>query len=93
MELKVRGLKVGNVVQVDWRFHRALVALDLSLRVGDRVQIVGPETDFRQTITAMEHMREEVKRGKPAQNVWITLTERVRPGDAVIVLPPERSGT
>jgi len=84
----VRGLKVGNVVQVDWRFRRALIALDLSLRVGDEIQIVGPETDSRQTVTAMEYMREKVTRGKPAQKVWIPLVERARPGDAVVIMPP-----
>lgn len=85
----VRGLKVGNVVQVDWRFRRALVALDMTLRLGDHIQIVGPETDFRQTVSAMEHMREKVTRGKPAQKVWIPLVERARPGDAVVVMPPQ----
>lgn len=85
----VRGLKVGNVVQVDWRFQRALVALDMTLRVGDHIQIVGPETDFRQTVSTMEHMREKVTRGKPAQKVWIPLEERARPGDAVVIMPPQ----
>lgn len=84
----VRGLKVGNVVQVDWRFQRALVALDMTLRVGDQIQIVGPESDFRQTVSAMEYLREKVTRGKPAQKVWIPLVERARPGDAVVIMPP-----
>jgi hypothetical protein len=65
------------------------VALDMSLRVGDRVQIVGTETDFRQTITQMRLDHEKVNRGKPAQKVWVAVEARVRPGDAVIVLPPE----
>lgn len=87
MEYMVRGRKVGNVVRVDWRFQRALVALDLSLRVGDRIQIVGPDSDFRQTVTAMEYMREQVTRGRAAQEVWIPLVERARPGDAVVIIP------
>lgn len=89
MQYMVRGFKVGNVVQVDWRFQRALVALDMTLRVGDQIQIVGPESDFRQTVSAMEYMREQVSRGKPAQKVWIPLLERARPGDAVVIMPPQ----
>ncbi|MFW5866617.1 MAG: hypothetical protein ACOCX2_02300 [Armatimonadota bacterium] len=91
-EFHVSGIKVGNVVEFRWRFMEALVELDMSLRVGDRVQIVGPETDFRQVIGQIRVDREKVKRGKPAQKIWIPVEEHVRPGDAVVVLPPEDSG-
>ena len=91
-EFRVSGIKVGNVARFRWRFMEALVHLDMSLRVGDRVQIVGPETDFRQVITQIRVDHEKVKRGKPAQKVWIPVEEHVRPGDAVVVLPPKDSG-
>ncbi|MFO8078723.1 MAG: hypothetical protein R6V07_00330 [Armatimonadota bacterium] len=88
-EYNVTGIKVGNVEEFRWRFMDALVGLELSLRVGDRVQIVGPETDFRQTIDEIRVDREKVKRGKSAQKVWIPVAEHVRPGDAVVVLPSD----
>jgi hypothetical protein len=65
----------------------ALILLDMSLYVGDRVQFVGPETDFRQTISEIRLDHEKVERGKPAQKVRVPVEEHVRPGDAVVVLP------
>jgi hypothetical protein len=90
-EFQVRGLKIGNVAEFRRRFMDALVELEMSLRVGDRVQIVGPDTDFRQTIEQIRVDRRKVKRGKPAQKIWIPVEQRVRPGDAVVVLPPDDS--
>jgi hypothetical protein len=60
--------------------------------VGDRVHIVGPDTDFRQTITQIRVYHEKVQRGKPAQKVWIPVEAHVRPGDAIEVLPPDDAG-
>lgn len=91
-DFQVSGIKVGNISAFRWRFMEALVELQMSLRVGDRVQIVGPETDFRQTIEQMRIDHEKVRRGKPAQKVWVPVVERVRPGDAVVVLPPTEAG-
>ena len=88
-EFMVRGMKVGNVERFRPRFMEALIHLDLSLRVGDLVQIVGPETDFRQQIDVVRVHLDEVKRGKPGQRVWVPVQERVRPGDAVVVIPPD----
>lgn len=85
-EFVVRAWKIGNVIEFDWRFMRALIKLDVSMRVGDLVHIVGPDTDFRQRVKAMEHMREKVKRGKASQKVWIPMEARARPGDAVELL-------
>lgn len=85
-EFVVRGVKIGNVISFRWRFMEALVQLDMSLRVGDRVQIVGPETDFRQTVEKLRLDHENVKRGRAAQRVWMPVNERVRPGDAVVVI-------
>lgn len=86
-EFRVSGIKVGNVAEFRWRFMDALIDLEMSLRVGDRVQFVGPETDFEQIIEQIRVYHEKVKRGKPAQKVWVPVEQHVRPGDAVVVLP------
>ncbi len=86
-EFMVRGIKIGNVISFDWRFMRAEIGLSLSLRPGDYVQFVGPETDFRQEIDYVEWGREKVKRGKSGQKVWVAVEQRVRPGDAVVIMP------
>lgn len=91
-EFRVSGIKIGNVEEFRWRFMEALVHLEMSLRVGDRVQIVGPETEFQQIVTQIRVYHEKVKRGRPAQKVWIPVEEHVRPGDAVVVLPPRDKG-
>jgi hypothetical protein len=91
-EFRVSGIKVGNVAEFRWRFMDALIDLEMSLRVGDRVQFVGPETDFEQIIEQIRVYREKVNRGKPAQKVWVPVAEHVRPGDAVVVLPRSDAG-
>ena len=91
-EFQVQGIKVGNVEEFRWRFMDALIYLDMSLRVGDQVQIVGPDTDFRQTIRQIRVYHEKVKRGKPAQRVWVPVEEHVRPGDAVVVISRPEEG-
>ena len=84
---RVRGIKIGNVSDFEWPEMRAQIALEMSLRIGDYIQIVGPDTDFRQTVREMEFRRTKVKRGKPAQKVWIPVEAHVRPGDAVVIMP------
>ena len=91
-EFRVRGFKVGNVESFRWRFMEALIHLDMSLYVGDEVQIVGMDTDFRQTVRQIRLYHEKVKRGKPAQNVWVPVDARVRPGDAVVVMSRTDTG-
>ncbi len=91
-EFQVQGIKVGNVEEFRWRFMDALIYLDMSLRVGDQVQIVGPDTDFRQTIRQIRVYHEKVKRGKPGQRVWVPVEEHVRPGDAVVVISRPEEG-
>ena len=86
MDFMVSAIKVGNVTAFSRRFMRAEIHLNLSLRVGDRVHIVGPHTNFKQTVEAMEFAREKVKRGKSSQKVWIPVIARVGPGDAVELL-------
>lgn len=91
-EFQVSGIKIGNVDRFRWRFMEALINLDMSLRVGDRMQIVGPETDFRQIVEEIRLHHEKVNRGRPAQKVWVPVEARVRPGDAVVVLPQSDAG-
>jgi len=91
-EFRVSGIKVGNVDEFRWRFMEALIDLEMSLRVGDRVQFVGPETDFEQIVEQIRVYHEKVNRGKPAQKVWVPVKEHVRPGDAVVVLPRSDAG-
>ena len=89
-DFMVRGIKVGNVIQFRLRFMEALIHLDLSLRVGEQVQFIGPETDFRQQVEEMRVHHDLVQQGKPAQDVWVPVVERVRAGDAVVVVSRDR---
>ena len=86
-EFMVRGIKVGNVVRFRRRFMDALIRLDLSLEVGDRVQLVGPVTDFRQQIADMHLHHDRVESGKSGQKVWVPVRDSVKPGDAVVLIP------
>jgi translation elongation factor EF-Tu-like GTPase len=83
----VKAYRIGEVTGYLARFHVAAVKLDVSLRVGDRIQIIGPLTDFRQTVESMEVQREDVKQGSAGDQAYIPVDQRVCVGDAVVLLP------
>lgn len=83
----VKAYRIGEVSGYLARFHVATVKLEMSLRVGDRIQIIGPLTDFTQTVEAMEVHREDVKEGSGGDQACIPVDQRVCVGDAVVLLP------
>ncbi len=77
------GTKVGEVTHFFTDISVAVLNLTEALHEGDTVRIVGNETDFEQTIQSMQVDHEDVKEGKPGQEVAVKVESRVRSGDAV----------
>ncbi len=67
-------------------FSRPVVAgieLTASLKLGDKLHIVGHTTDITFTVESMQIDNVNVKEAKAKQSVGIKVTDRVRRGDAV----------
>ena len=86
--LQVEGLHVGNVSDYDWREAEAEIALNLSLSVGDRIQLMGFSTDYIQLVDTMRSKDQSLDTGRAGQRVWVPMKYHVRVGDAVVLLPP-----
>ena len=64
----------------------AIKITDGTLRVGDKIRIVGATTNFEQIVESMEVNREKIEEAKEGDEVGIKVVERVREGDRVYKL-------
>jgi putative protease len=61
----------------------AIVELNDTLSVGDRILLRGTTTDFEQTVNSMQIEHENVKKAEAGQSIGLKVDERVREGDTV----------
>lgn len=74
---------IGKVMDF---FARPVVAgIDLTgtLKVGDRIHILGHTTDLEFTVESMQIDNASVTEAKAGEEVGIKVSDRVRPGDTV----------
>jgi ligand-binding sensor protein len=79
------GPRIGKVVHFFDKIGVAVVALEADLKVGDRVQVLGNQTDFVQTIASMQVEHQAVSSGKAGTEVAVKLDQPARRGDALMV--------
>ncbi|KUO43140.1 MAG: translation elongation factor-like protein [Hadesarchaea archaeon YNP_N21] len=79
MEKKV----VGKVTHYFTKISVAVVELSGELKVGDRISIEGPTTNFEQTVNSMQIEHKDVKVATAGQAVGLKVDQRVREGDIV----------
>lgn len=62
--------------------HVGVVAikLDASLKVGDKIKIVGGEVDFEQTVDSIQIQHKSVKSAKKGDEIGVKIKERARKG-------------
>lgn len=76
--------KVGVVFQFFAKPSVAAVRMtDGTLKVGDRVHILGNTTDFTQTVDSIQVDRNPIQEANAGSQVGIKVKERVRPNDTV----------
>jgi len=76
-------IEVGKVMDF---FARPVVAgIDMtgSLKVGDKIHIVGHTTDIEMVVSSMQIDNKNVTEAKKGDAVGIKVPDRVRPGDTV----------
>jgi translation elongation factor EF-1alpha len=74
---------IGTVTHYFSHLSVAAVTLTDSLRVGDRIHIVGHTTDVMQTVDSMEVEHEKVESAGPGDDVALAVADHVRDHDRI----------
>jgi putative protease len=76
--------RIGKVVHFFDKISVAVVALESDLKVGDKVHLLGTQTDFVQEIGSMHIENQPVAAAKSGQEVAVKVDQRARKGDALL---------
>ncbi len=74
---------VGTVEHYYTKIGVAVINLEGSLSVGDKISIEGATTNIQQTVDSMQVEHETVENAKAGDSVGMKVVDRVRPGDQV----------
>ncbi len=78
---KTNEKPIGEVSHYFSKIGVAIIDLHNTLKVGDKVRIIGGEaTDFEDEVKSMEVDHEKVDKGKKGDSVGIKVKEKVREG-------------
>ena len=75
--------EVGKVTHYFTNIGVAVVELSDTLKIGDRIHILGHTTDFEQTVESMQIDKKPVETAKKGQSIGLKVAERAREGDTV----------
>ena len=76
-------IEVGHVTHFFSKVSVAVVELSLPLSVGDRIAIMGPVTDFEQTVDSMQIERSPIQRAEGGQSIGLKTVQPAREKDTV----------
>ena len=77
------GVLTGTVTDYFGRIGVAEIKLRNPLGGGDWIHIVGPKTDFQETVESMEIDHSPVDTAQPGEDVALMVKNKVREGDKV----------
>lgn len=75
--------EIGEVTHYFGRLGVVAIKLTDSLKVGDRIRILGKTTDFEQEVTSMQLEHEPIEQGKAGQEIALRVAQRAREKDKV----------
>jgi translation elongation factor EF-Tu-like GTPase len=76
--------KVGEVIKYFGKINVAAIRLsEGSLKVGDKIHIVGHTSDITQTIDSMQIENKNVPEAGPGADIGIRVNDRVREHDVI----------
>ncbi|HKZ94465.1 MAG TPA: U32 family peptidase C-terminal domain-containing protein [Candidatus Bathyarchaeia archaeon] len=75
--------EIGKVTHYFTKIGVAVVELTAPLSAGDKIRIMGPTTDFEQTVESMQIEHQNVKAAKAGQSIGLKVKEHVRETDSV----------
>jgi len=71
---------IGKVTHFYGKIKVAVVKLKSSLKVGDKIKIVGGETEFEQTVKSMEIDHKKIKKAPKGKEIGLKVSKKVREG-------------
>lgn len=74
---------VGEISHFFPKINVAVIEVKAPLKVGDKVSIEGPTTNFQQKIDSMEVEHKKVKAAKKGESIGMKVAEKVRERDLV----------
>ena len=75
--------EIGKVAHFFSKISVAVIDLSAPLSVGDKINIIGPTTDFEQEVESMQIEHQNVKAAKAGQSIGLKVSEHVREKDTV----------
>ncbi len=76
--------RIGKVENFFSKINVAAIHLESGdLKVGDKIRIKGPNTDFVQTVDSMQIDRVDIEKAETGSSVGIKVSDRVRDTDIV----------
>ena len=81
-----QGKLIGRVTHYFGKIGVAVIELEDALKVGDKIRIVGGQTDFEQVVESMEIEHKKVKEAKAGDSVGLKVIQKVREGYKVYKL-------
>jgi len=74
---------VGRISHFFPKISVAVVELEDDLKVGDKISIEGPTTNFEQTVESMQIEHKDIKEAKKGDSIGLKVIDRVREKDLV----------
>jgi len=76
-------IEIGHIAHFFSKINVAVVDLQLSLSVGDRILIKGPSTDFEQTVDSIQIDRKNIPRAQAGQSIGLKVAQQAKEKDVV----------
>ncbi len=77
---------IGQVTHYYSKIGVAIIQLEESLKVGDRIAVVGSTTDLEQDVKSMQVEHQNIGEAKKGDLVGLKAKDKVREGDTVFKL-------
>ncbi len=76
-------VEVGHITHFFSKISVAIVELTAPLKVGDRILVKGPSTDFEQVVDSMQIEHKNIPRAEAGQGIGLKTTQNVKEKDVV----------
>lgn len=77
---KEEGKLIGKISHYFSNIGVAVIELSDTLKAGEKIRIVGGETDFEQAVDSMEVDHKKVDKAKKGEGVGLKVDQKVREG-------------
>jgi putative protease len=78
--------EIGRVTHFYSKISVAILHLDSTLKVGERIAIVGSTTDLEQDVKSMQVEHQNIEVAKAGDLVGLKVKDKVREGDTVFII-------